>query len=122
MKRLSIALAAVLTLPMVARGEDVGFNNLRGASTCLRSIAYRANCPASWDEHCPQVWVASLKLCRNYRTRDRVTYRWALVYWDYVRFFDDYERKHRIVCGEGDRIARLQAEARSKREGADIDR
>jgi hypothetical protein len=103
---------------MAAWGEDVGFNNLRGASTCLQSIAYRANCPATWDEHCPSVWIASLKLCRDYRSRDRFTYRYALAYWHYVRFFDEYERKHRILCGEGDRIARLRAEAQSNREGA----
>jgi hypothetical protein len=120
MKRFPITLIAMLNLPMAAWGEDVGFKNLRGPITCLRSIAYRANCPASWDRHCPQVWIASLKLCRDYRARDRFTHNFALVYWNYVRFFDDYERKHRIVCGEGDRIARLRAEARGKREGADL--
>ena len=119
MKRFPIALVAMLTVPMAARAEDVGFNNLKGALTCLRSIAYRADCPASWDTNCPQVWSASVKLCRNYRTRDQFTYRLALAYWGYVRFFDDYERKHRIVCGEGDRIARLREE-RSRREGADV--
>jgi hypothetical protein len=52
MKRFSIALLIMLTVPMAACAEEIGFNNLRGPITCLRSIAYRANCPASWDEHC----------------------------------------------------------------------
>lgn len=110
MKRLLVALAVASAMPMAAWGGEAGFNNLRGASTCLRSIFYRAHCPAEWDDRCPGVWIASLRLCRDYRTRDRLAYRVAMAMWRNEWFFDDFERKHRIVCGEGERIARLRAE------------
>jgi hypothetical protein len=119
MNRFSIALAAILSFPVASWGEDVGFNNLRGASTCLRSIAYRASCPIAGDNNCISVWIASLRLCRSNRTTNYRTYRLALKEWRFMKFVEDDNRKHRWECSFEAGIGRLEEDVRRKREGAD---
>lgn len=119
MKRFSIALALMLAMPMSAWGIDLGFNNIRGRSSCLRSIAYRARCPIAGHEACPDVWIASLRLCRTYMTTDKWAYRAALMDWKFIKFVED-ERKQHWECGFSSWVTQLQEEARKKREW-DID-
>jgi hypothetical protein len=116
MRRISIALALVLGMPMAAWGGDLSFNNLRGRSDCLRSIAYRAGCPVAGDDHCPNVWIASLKLCRTYMTTDKWAYRASLLYWKFAKFVEDGSREQHRECSFSAWVSRLQAEAHNKRD------
>lgn len=108
----------MLTMPMAAWGGDVSFNNLRGRSDCLRSIAYRAGCPAESDEGCKDVWIASLRLCRTYLTTDKWAYRATLMVWKFKKFLEDDSRRQRRECSFSTWVTRLQAEARNKPDDA----
>src|ERR1700722_20366101 len=98
MTRLFLSLILVLSVPFVARADDVGFNNLRGPMACLRSVAFRASCPATLDTNCPKIWLASVRLCQGYKTENRFAYRWMLYSWTDLEFFERLDRRSRQEC------------------------
>jgi hypothetical protein len=104
MMRLSIPLVLALSAPTLAQAEAPDSNNFGGPISCLRSIAYRAGCPATLDANCPAIWRASARLCEQHRTSDRFAYRLALTDWTYRRFLEQDRRNS--LCGEGERVAR----------------
>jgi hypothetical protein len=114
MKRFSIALAALLVIPVASWGEDVGFNNFGAASICLRSIAYRAGCSIARDEDCMGVWSASLRFCRVYMTTDKRTYRAALANWRFMTFVEKENRWQHRECYFSAWIGRMDEDARKK--------
>jgi hypothetical protein len=114
MNRFSIALAAILAIPVASWGEDVDFNNFRAASICLRSIAYRAGCSIARDPDCMGVWSASLRFCRVYRTADKRTYRFALANWRFMKFVEHEGRWQYRECSFEAGIGRLSEDEREK--------
>jgi hypothetical protein len=88
----------VVSVSLAARADGLSFNHFRGPMSCLRSIAYRAGCPATLDANCPKIWLASARLCRGYRTSDRFAYRQLLYSWIYLRFFEQAARQSRPDC------------------------
>ena len=115
MTRLLLSFIVILATTVAAWSADRGFNNLRGSMTCLKSIAYRAGCPATSDDICASLWHASVKFCNDHRTTNRVTYLVALQGWQFLKIVEQDRRGSHWQCGESDRLAELARQAEMER-------